>query len=153
MINPTQLLNEGVFFVATKGYDLPNWFYRVEAFNQEMRIISLSTLFSEETHFVPMEKISLLHFAPGYQKLKERQEYDRVDEFKKNQMFDWRDWSAVENFRVAIANHLAAGKLDEFMAKTNMEKLRLNEESKARFEAFVNQKNVTPKMKWWEFWK
>lgn len=88
MIDPTQLLNDGVFFVDTKGYDLPNWFYRVEAFNQEMRIIVLSTLFSEETHFVPMEKISMLHYAPGFQKLKERQEYDRVDEFIRNQRFD-----------------------------------------------------------------
>lgn len=149
MINPTQLLNEGVFFVATKGYDLPNWFYRVEAFNQEMRIISLSTLFSEETHFVPMEKISLLHFAPGYQKLKERQEYDRITDLLKR-------YSAISDYHILpsedrenIAKNLADGKIDELAAEVKLlEQQQQQQKLEQRKKVFAS-----PAKKWWEFWK
>lgn len=146
MINPTQLLNEGVFFVATKGYDLPNWFYRVEAFNQEMRIISLSTLFSEETHFVPMEKISLLHFAPGYQKLKERQEYDRVVELWKKHV-DFFIGMLSNEHREIIATYLASGTIDALAAELKLLEQQRQERERREKEVAMSAK------RWWEFWK
>ena len=139
MINPTQLLNEGVFFVATKGYDLPNWFYRVEAFNQEMRIISLSTLFSEETHFVPMEKISLLHFAPGFQKLKERQEYERIEKLLGKYLALSKGVSPNE-IREGLAKLLSVGEIDELVAA-----MQLLEQQQEELQAAAKR--------WWEFWK
>lgn len=48
---------------------------------------------------------------------------------------------------------LANGKFDEFVAKINIEKLRSEEETKARFEAFIKRPYTKPPKKWWEFWK